>query len=164
MSYASFEIKTSLQFFDMFKKQVEEFKKDHLSSEKAIIAFVVGYHLREWIFKEHKTTIKTKLGINIETKDDFNGYVNNEFKLTDDISDTLKYFKLVKDICNGSKHFDAESVKMVKSSYVESGFNESFSDGFSHGKLMIQPIIDNQIDALELIERLVKYYYQLFKN
>jgi len=47
MADASFEVRNSIQFDELLKEQVKEFENDNLSSEKAIIAFILGYHLRE---------------------------------------------------------------------------------------------------------------------
>jgi ATP-dependent DNA ligase len=74
MTYASYEIKNCLAFFDMLLAQFEEFKNDPTSSRKAILTTILAYHLREWLWKKHKKRISRLLSIQDESK--YNKHVN----------------------------------------------------------------------------------------
>lgn len=156
MVHASFEIKTPMQFFKMFKEQTEDFNQDNLSSGKAIVAFILGFHLREWIWKKHRKIIKSTFGIKGKRK--FEQYINDKFP----------YFPVVRDICNGSKHLfkSKKDIKNVVSSYLkDSGAFEpkEFSPKYDTPALIIKSKTETII-AILLINSLVKYYDQLFND
>lgn len=159
MVHASFEIHNSLQFFQMFKAYANEFIQDHSSSRKAIVSCILGYHLREWIWKDYSPIITQILRINKEC--DFNKHINDSFK----------YFKILKDVCNGSKHFQTikgtgrHDLELIDCSFMGNGdFNQkAFSFGYNIPTLTIK-FNGNKVLAGGMIQILIKYYEDLFKT
>jgi hypothetical protein len=71
---------------------------NHGNSYAAINALRDAYHLREWIWHdrlEHNSVLQTQIMGAAGSEDAWNGFINRGF------SD----FPLVRELCNGSKHF-----------------------------------------------------------
>lgn len=151
MVYSSFEVKNSFSFFEILKAQFDEYKKDDKSSRNAILTSILAYHLREWLWKEHQTNIDQAIGVKCER--DFNRYINN----------SCVNFPVIREICNGSKHFNIIPDK-VQSSGLEGGsFSSGFSSGFDIGELTINTG-SNIIKAIDLLTEVVRFYEILLKQ
>jgi hypothetical protein len=81
--------------------ELEAFRADQQNSYAAINALRDAYHLREWIWhgrlesdEEFQAAIMGAAG----NEDEWNHWVNKEFP----------DFKIIRELCNGSKHFEAD--------------------------------------------------------
>ena len=87
--------------FHLLKKLEHEFKAvatDNGNSYVAINALRDAYHLREWIWHgrlENDPTLQSTVMHVAGNEDDWNKYVNRQFP----------DFSVVRELCNGSKHF-----------------------------------------------------------
>ena len=152
MSDASFEIKSSADFFRALEDAVQDFRDDPTSSRKAVAAFMFAYHLREWIWKEHEAVVRDKKGC--DTASDFNTFVNNAHL----------NFPVIRDICNGSKHFGRDPTSRVDTSGLSGGaFSRSFSSGFNIGRLTVT-VNGSQLQAEHLLNDVVSHYRGLLQN
>ena len=151
MSDASFEIKSSAGFFRALEGAVQDFRGDPTSSRKAVAAFLFAYHLREWIWKEHESVVKARTGR--ATQSDFNDLVNNAH------SD----FPIIRDICNGSKHFSKGGGKIGSSGLTGGSFSRSFSSDFDIGELTVT-VGGSQLQAEQLLTDVVSYYRSLLQS
>ncbi len=97
---------------DYYKKQLlDQFKEfmteaNYNSHRYAIICAMLAYHLREWIWNCNKEEVKNYLesvGIIKKSKMNHDDYV--ECKFNEYVNEKCPEFRLIHEICNGSKHF-----------------------------------------------------------
>ena len=93
----SFDIRTAQQFLDyLVREACEDAQGDQLSSRPAIAAAIFCWHLPEWVWAEHKTTLTTRLCL--RTKDDLVQY----------LLVNCPEFEVIQGIANASKHFHSQ--------------------------------------------------------
>lgn len=93
-----FDVQTHIDFYNMLVDDFDDFMREQHSARRAFHCVLEIYHLREWIWHdllEHNEALKDALKIKVES--DFNRLVNQ----------TYPWFPYLRDITNGSKHFDA---------------------------------------------------------
>ncbi len=152
MPNASFEITSSVEFFHILQGMTEDLKNDPTSSRKAVAAFMFAYHLREWVWKEHETLVREKL--ECDNWLSFCTYVNSQHK----------NFSLIRDICNGSKHFSpTDNSRLSSSGLTGGGFSSGFSSGFNIGHLTVTAGT-NKISATQLLSDAITYYDHLLRK
>ncbi len=151
MSDASFEIKSSAAFFGALEEAVQDFRGDRTSSRKAVAAFLFAYHLREWIWEEHHATVTAHMGCAVES--DFNAIVNKAHPS----------FPVIRDICNGSKHFGKGSSEIDSSGLTGGAFSPDFSSDFDIVELTVT-INGTQVTAEQLLTDVISYYRGLLQS
>jgi hypothetical protein len=152
MGHSSFEVKSSTSFYEMLKAQFEEFKKDDTSSKNAILTSILAYHLREWLWKEHEEIIKNILGVHDQSE--FNAYTNRRFY----------GFPIIREICNGSKHFNTNSEAVQSSGLRGGAFSPTaFTPAFNIGVLTINDGTSS-IKAINLLEGVLEFYEELINK
>lgn len=150
MSY-SFDIKSSVDLFAEFRLQVEEYRKDPVSSGKAVICAILSWHVVEWIYKEYSNALAA-----FATKRDFQEFVKTQCQ-------SLSYMQ---DIANGSKHRGITKYEpTVKDTNMHQGaFSSAFSKAFDVSSLRI--VLDGDVFVYfdEELDRVEAYLRDLFTN
>ena len=108
----SFEIRTARQYLDeLLRPAYTEFLSDRLSSRKAIVCAIFAWHLRDWIWAQHKAELRIRLGL--QTLADFDSYL---FKNCPELS-------IIQEVATGSKHLKASgSVQTTELAHGFAGF------------------------------------------
>ena len=148
MPTATFEIRSSVEFYRALKEAEEDYQKEPTSSRKAITAFLFAYHLREWIWKEHSAKLERMLSLKDESA--FNKYVNGR----------CIQFKIVREICNGSKHFRKELENIVSSGFTGGDFSRA---DFDCGHLTVTTE-DGDLSVSDILSQSVALYEELLKE
>ena len=149
MSY-SFNIKNSKDLYLEFCKNVKEYRKDQLSSGKAVICAILCWHTVEWIYNEFSSVLSE-----YSTKGKFQEFMRQSCP-------PLSYMQ---DIANGSKHrgitFYTPTVKNTE--LHEGPFSQGFSKAFDISCLKMD-IGGNQSvyfdEELEKAKSFIKEYFQ----
>ncbi len=93
-----FDIQTHIEFYNMLVDDFDDWMREQHSTRRAFHCILEAYHLREWVWHdlvENNQTLKDALKTPTET--DFNNLVNQK----------CVWFPYLKDLTNGSKHFEA---------------------------------------------------------
>ena len=152
MPGTSFEIASSVDLFRSLEDAVNDHLNDPTSSRKAIAAFMFSYHLREWIWKEHQALVGNKLGCHDVSA--FNATVNRQYP----------DFRLIRDICNGSKHFDSVAGPVTSSGLSGGDFCSSdFSSDFDIGELTVETN-STTVSATKLLTDVTAYYEKTLRT
>ncbi|MES0882260.1 hypothetical protein [Roseibium sp. SCP14] len=147
----TFEITSSVHFLSALFEVVSEFENEPASSRKAITACLFAYHLREWIWKEHRSLIEKALGL--KDQEAFYKYVNNCFP----------DFPLIREVCLGTKHFETNHNQVLNTGLSGGDFSpDDFSSAdFYVGDLIVETGIGNK-NALEMLKSVLRFYEKLF--
>ena len=103
--------------------EMDAFDSDVTNSYAAINVLRDAYHLREWIWHtrlEHNSSLLTQIIGRSGVESDWNSWVNTQHP----------EFKIVREICNGSKHFELDNVGLIIR-YKTAGLNGNM--GLSRG-------------------------------
>ena len=92
-----FDITNSSDYFEqLVVPSFEELQKQPTSSRAAITAAIFCWHLRDWVWAQHKNRLKEALGL--RTFDDLAAHLVR----------SCPAFEAIQGIANGSKHFRSE--------------------------------------------------------
>ena len=135
----------------MLSDQFEEFEKDPTSSRKAILTTILAYHLREWLWKEHKASISQLLSTQDESK--YNEYINK----------SCSNFKVIRHLCNGAKHYEydpnKDGLKIVNSTKLKGGdFSPAAYDASFNIPVLIVDTGADKIKAIDLLSNAIEFY------
>src|SRR5436190_15646088 len=98
-----FDITTAKAFYEkLLRPAFEEFKKDMLSSTKALTCAIFLWQFAEWVFHSHRGLIATIVPTNPTTIHDLRTY----------IASLNEGYGYVGKIATGAKHFDVTSAHM----------------------------------------------------
>lgn len=131
---SSFGIRTPRDFLrQLVIPQYQEFVRTNASSRHALLTFILGYHLYEWVNRE---------------RFDRKGFVS---KYPSDI-ELVDVFEVARRIANGTKHFERRA-----KTTVQTGFSSAFSDGFARPLNVIMP--DGvQRSADQLLRQMLEFW------
>ncbi len=121
----SFDIKSSKDLYDEFKRRIGEYRDDPLSSGKAVICAILAWSVVEWMYNEYfESSIKFPKLKNFQSS----------------IKKECPSLSFMQDIANGSKHRGiSHYTSAIKNTEVhKGGFSESFSKGFDVNSLGLE--------------------------
>lgn len=109
-STKSFEIHTARAFLDeLLRPAFIDFRKDRLSSRKAITCIIFAWQLKDWVWVYHRPDINTRLGVS--TQKDFDAYLTSK----------SPELAICFDIATGSKHGGKSNGSTVKVTGITHG-------------------------------------------
>jgi hypothetical protein len=144
------------------KHEFETLSADHGNSYAAINAIQDAYHLREWVWHgrlENDAALQLQIMAKVGHESDWNEYVNRQF--TD--------FPLVRDLCNGSKHFEPDPKSKVQATHP-AGYGSclmAYGDGvlgYGVGGFFVQVDAGCIISVHNLIERVFDFWAEIFRR
>jgi len=146
--------------------QYNEFmtEANYNSARHAIICSILAYHLREWIWNCNKDAVKDYLlsqtFIN-RSKIDNDDYI--ECKFNEYVNLKCPEFIIIREICNGSKHFSVRDRGTIKDTYKREGaFNGGFNgNAVQTDDLVIKDNNDNLVVFKTLLKKVVDYLNNL---
>ena len=126
----------------------------------------MAYHLREWILKSAKVSV-----INLLIKIDFikeKDRENNEYvecKFNELVNKQCPNFRIIREICNGTKHF-IDNNKYTQNAFLNNG---SFSPGFDGTSfnsydLIIIVEFGNRLLFKNIISNVISYWENFIKQ
>ena len=146
--------------------QYNEFmtEANYNSVRHAIICSILSYHLREWIWNCNKDVVKDYLlsqNFIGKSKIDNDDYI--ECKFNEYVNLKCPEFRMIREICNGSKHFSTRGKSTIKDTYKrEGGLNGAFNgNAFQTDDLVIKDNNDNEIVFKTLLKKIVDYLNNL---
>ena len=147
MGNFSFNIKTSIDLFKVFKEDYSDFKSNDTDSRKAIHCALTAWHLVEWIrieFHSQKGLI------------DF----QNELK------QKCPSLQIMQDISNGTKHtiITKYPSKIKNTSTQDGSFSNAFSSAFDISYLAIELNDGSMVSFKDEIENVIKFWTNYLKN
>jgi hypothetical protein len=146
-----FDIKTSRDFYEKLLEDFADLQADSKSARLAINCAITVYHMHEWVWGDWlKSDYATWKELGIRDKDTFIAWLDRN-----DV-----WFKLMQDICNGSKHFDRKASQQTQA--VGAFDREAFDQAaFDKERLEIAVDFDDEkkwIPAEIVIEGAVKFW------
>jgi hypothetical protein len=136
---------------------------DHGNSYVAIDALRDAFHLREWIWHdrlEHDTALQIAI-IGASGKDcDWNRWVNK----------TFPDFPIIRELCNGSKHFKPGSEQPKVQATHQAGYGSHLFAygtgilGYGIAGFFVQLDAGRIVSVQNLIERVRDFWAELFKQ
>jgi hypothetical protein len=146
-----FDVKTSRDFYAKLLEDFADMQDDPTSARLAINCAITAYHMHEWVWGDWlKSDYATWKKLAIRDRDTFLAWLDkNE-----------PWFKLMQDICNGSKHFDRKTSEQTKvtGGFDSGGFDEA---AFDTQHLEIEVEVDGKkgwVLAETVIEEVVKFW------
>jgi hypothetical protein len=138
--------------------ELQSFASDLSNSYAAINALRDAYHLREWVWHgrlENDYALQTAIVGNSATEEDWNCWVNQNFP----------DFRIIRALCNGSKHFQPGRVVQ---GYRQAGLSGSFT--LSHdfklddSGFYIDVDTNRIVSVVDLLNRVRDFWTGLFKQ
>lgn len=115
MGEYSFGIKTAHDLYCKLKREYAAFQGGATDSDLAWNCAVTAWHLREWLWKERLSVYPGEdvklFGQTFAAEQDYQTELNLR----------CPKYKLLRDVCNGSKHFDLGNPGRVKETTVRPG-------------------------------------------
>ena len=115
MGEYSFGIKTAHDLYCKLKREYAAFQGRTTDSDLAWNCAVTAYHLKEWLWKERLSVTPGEdlklFGQSFTSQQDYNANLNRR----------CPNYKLLRDVCNGSKHFALDNPGRVKATTVRPG-------------------------------------------
>ena len=146
----SFDIRTAQQFLDyLVREACDDAQGDQLSSRSAIAAAIFCWHLHEWVWEEHKTTLTTRL--RLRTRDD----------LVQDLLVNCPEFEVVQGIANASKHFHSQQKEPTSTAKGWAIFDTLAL--WSYTDLTVE-FKGNTVKFLDVLRACLKYWDTLFQR
>jgi hypothetical protein len=100
-----FDIKTSRDFYKKLLEDFADFQENPRSARLAINCTITAYHMHEWTWGDWlKSDYPTWKLLKIRDVNSFLTWLDQK----------SPWFKLMQDICNGSKHFDLKASQQTK--------------------------------------------------
>ncbi len=165
----TFKIKNHTDYFHhLLLEQYNKFMtpKNYNSSSHAIICSMLAYHLREWIWKCDSNSVKKHL-LNLKIINQ-NQLYNDDFiecKFNEYVNKKCPEFRLIHQICNGSKHFKLKQSTINNTYKREGSFDGGFNgDSFLTNDLMVDDKNGNSIVFKKNLQIVVDFYGNLLKN
>ena len=148
MPKMSFNIRSSKDFYKKLLDDYTEYKKDRVSSGRALNCAMVSWHLSEWVANEEMPGAKYS-----EIKEKVNDFIKKCPSLS-----------IMKDIANGSKHFNITRYEpAIDKTHLHHGdFNADFSHDFDISTLVIT-MKDGEKKYFEIeIEIVINFWKEFF--
>jgi hypothetical protein len=163
----TFDIRSPSDYYkNLLLDQYNEFltEANYNSVRHAIICSILAYHLREWIWNCNKDAVKDYLlsqKFISRSKIDNDDYI--ECKFNEYVNRKCPDFRMIREICNGSKHFSTRERGTVKDTYKREGGPSGAFNGnaFQTDDLIIKDNNDNEIVFKFLLIRVVDYLNNL---
>lgn len=148
MSKLSFEIKTSIDFFNKLQEDYIEFSNDKTSSRVALNCAMTSWHLTEWIYNEFNTQLK----LSFPTLPTFQSFIKVQ----------CPSLQIMHDIANGTKHYKLTQHKpVIKETSIHQGaFSSEFSREFDITTLNIELNNGTELYFEDEIERSINFWRQ----
>lgn len=143
----SFDIRTSVDFFQKLKEDYSEFMKDKTSSRIALNCAMTAWHLIEWVFHEYNTNKKL---------DNFQNEIKNK----------CSSMQIMKDISNGTKHYLLTKSKpeIKKTSLSKGSFDNGFNRDFDISTLDVEYNDGTEVFFEDEIENVIDFWENYFKT
>ncbi len=135
---------------------------DHCNSYAAINALRDAYHLREWIWHsrlENDAALQTAIMGADGNEGAWNKWINEQFP----------DFGVVRELCNGSKHFEPDGKPKVHAT-LQSGYGSPLFAygtgmlGYGVAGFFVQVNAGRVISVTNLVERARDFWTNLFKH
>jgi hypothetical protein len=115
MGEYSFAIKTAHDLFCKLKRECAAFQGSTTDSDLAWNCAVTAWHLREWLWKER---LSVTPGADLTL---FGQAFTSEQGYQTELNRRCPKYKFLRDVCNGSKHFDLSNPGPVNATTVRPG-------------------------------------------
>ena len=136
---SSFDIRTPRDFLHrMILPQYEDFIGHNASTRYALLAFIVVYHMYEWVNPRKKFT-----------KEGFQSLYPSD-------PDMAATFDLARGIVNGTKHFKPTGCQHRPKTHMQTGFSSAFSDGFARPLNIEAP--DGTSESVDILLRKMDFW------
>jgi hypothetical protein len=146
----SFDIRTAQQFLDyLVREAYDDAQGNQLSSRAAIAAAIFCWHLHEWVWAEHKTTLTTRFCI--RTKDDLVQY----------LLVNCPEFEVIQGIANGSKHVHSQQKEPTSTTIGWAIFGTLAL--WSYTALTVE-FKGNTVKFLDVLRACLEYWDTLFQK
>ena len=152
-----FDLKTSRDFYEKLLEDFADLQDSPESARLAINCAITAYHMHEWVWGDWlKTDHATWKELAIRDKDSFKAWIR----------DNERWFELMGNICDGSKHFNRKASQQTKAS---GGFDRDAFDqsAFDVQRLEIEVEVHgkkNWILAEIVIESVVAFWRDFFQE
>ena len=162
-----FEIDNHDAFFGMLLEQYDEYRKQEniSSSRHAIICTLMAYHIREWILKSaYRSIVDLLLHIALIKNNDIENEKLIECKFNEYINEECPEIRIIREICNGSKHLMTNN-KYLNDTYLNKGaFGPGFNgESFNTYDLIVLDSSGNRLLFKNVIEKVIDYWKSFYK-
>ena len=152
MNNLSFDIKTSVDFFNKLREDYGDFCANDTSSRIALNCAMTAWHLTEWVFNEYNSTLLVsfpKLSL-------YQEHIKTE----------CPSLQIMHDIANGTKHYELKKhVPEVKETKLHKGsYSSSYSRDFDISTLDVEMEDGRKIYFEDEIKSVVHFWKQYFHN
>ena len=115
MGNYSFGIKTAHDLYCKLKREFAKHQNNPTDSDLAWNCAVTAWHVREWVWKER---LSTKAGEDVGL---FGVSFGSDQNYNTELNRRCPKYKLLRDVCNGSKHFEPRDLGAVRSTATRGG-------------------------------------------
>jgi hypothetical protein len=135
---------------------------DHRNSYAAINALRDASHLREWIWHD-------RLQRNVALQTEVMGNAGEESAWIAWINQRFPDFPIIRELCNGSKHFKLENKPKIQATH-EAGYRSPLYAyrtgilGYGVGGFFVQVSVSRIVAVANLIEGVCDFWAELFKQ
>jgi hypothetical protein len=140
----AFEINNTRQFFEKLEREYNRLIKEPLVTDHAINFAITAHHMYwDWLRKEDNTS--------------FNKLRKKYEQMTE--------FLIMKDICEGSKHFERKEGKnpLVDSSYLDNGaFDYTFDMTFDRAGLIMMLNDGIEVEFIDVARNTLEFWRDYF--
>jgi hypothetical protein len=141
---------------DKLERELQVLSEDHSNADAAIDALRDGYHLREWIWHDRLKQDQA-LQFNIM------GASGNESEWNRWINAQFPDFPIIRDLCNGSKHFtDRASIKATHQAGWDSSSWDNPESGWDDNGYHVEIDTGQILSVARLVTRVRKFWAKLF--
>jgi len=130
---------------------------DHGNSYAAINALRDAHHLREWIWHdrlEHDPALQYAIMTQAGQEGNWNRHINTSFP----------DFPTIRELCNGSKHFERATSPTIQNSY-KAGWNASVWDNGEWDDKGFYVVVNGQVISItNLAARVCQFWRSLFNQ
>ena len=159
MTKGALNVNSPSDLLNKFKVELDSLANNPTDAYAALNAIRDGYHLREWIWHdilENDPAKKHAVAVTINSENDWNSWINSGFP----------NFKLVRELCNGSKHFTPDTGDKVTHSY-QGGYDIEPLDTTpydSPGGFNVEISNTSHLNVNQVIKNLGAFWDNLFKS
>jgi hypothetical protein len=144
MATGIFDLNTSLQFFDSICRTLERYKSNNAKDIEDLLYVIMGLnHLREWIAPKYERRDSSN-----PSKDFYQNIFYNS-----------NSYKLIKDLCNRTKHLEMKAPRTTSAQYGLSV--DDWPDVDAVRDFDLGPASDYFVDGkniIEIIDEIVAFY------
>ena len=145
----SFDLQSSGDCLREFERKVGDFKGDSLNTEKARDCAIAGWHICDWVHKEHGARL---------------GY-NPQLSLQNHVKTSCPELGYLQDVANSRKHKWLTYTPSVSRAYEHEGaFSPGFSRGFDISRLMLELGGGAKVDFQDVLESALSFWVGFFKK